>query len=84
MGLEIGLKLSDGGSAASTSSATGEFEASFESGSSMVSTGRDTGILSGNATWHSIAWKGERIQQHILVNNDVPSDSQLLPWCPVT
>ena len=49
--------------------------ASFESGHQWFR--RDViPELSGNTTWHSIVWKGERIQQHILVNN-VPSDSQV-------
>ena len=53
----------------------GEFEASFEPGHQWFR--RDViPALSGNATWHSIAWKGERIQQHILVNN-VPSGSRI-------
>ena len=56
-------------------SSTDEFEASFESGHQWFR--RDViPELSGNTTWHSIVWKGERIQQHILVNN-VPSDSQV-------
>ena len=54
---------------------TGEFEASFESGHQWFR--RDVvPELSGNTTWNSIAWKGERIQQHILVNS-VPSNSQI-------
>ena len=53
----------------------GEFEASFESGSQWFR--QDViPILSGNTTWHSIAWKGERIQQHLLVNN-VLQDSRV-------
>ena len=53
----------------------GEFEASFESGHQWFR--RDViPKLSGTATWQSIAWKGERIQQHILVNN-VPSGSRI-------
>ena len=54
---------------------TGDFEASFESGHQWF---RREVIpeLSGNTTWNSIAWKGERIQQHILVK-DVPSNSQI-------
>ena len=42
----------------------------------MVPAGRDTGILSGNTTWHSVAWKGERIHRHILVNG-VPQGSRV-------
>ena len=54
---------------------TGDFEASFESGQQWFR--RDVvPELSGNTTWNSISWKGERIQQHILVNN-VPSNSQV-------
>ena len=54
---------------------TGEFEASFESEHQWFR--RDViPELSGSTTWNSIAWKGERIQQHILVNN-VPSNSQI-------
>ena len=54
---------------------TGEFEVSFESGHQWF---RRHVIpqLSGTTTWNSIAWKGERIQQHILVNN-VPSNSRI-------
>ena len=53
----------------------GAFEASFESGHQWFQ--RDViPELSGNTTWNSVAWKGERIQQHILVSN-VPSDSRI-------
>ena len=54
---------------------TGDFEASFESGHQWF---RQEVMpeLSGNTKWNSIAWRGERIQQHILVNN-VPSNSQI-------
>ena len=53
----------------------GVFEASFESGSQWFR--RDViPALSGNTTWHSVAWKGERIQQHILVNG-VPQGSRV-------
>ena len=60
---------------ASVTFTTPEFEASFESGHHWFQ--RDViPALSGNTTWHSIAWKGERIQQHILVSN-VPSNSRI-------
>ncbi len=56
-------------------SCLGELEASFESGSQWFR--RDVlPELSGITTWNSIAWKGERIQQHILVKH-VPSNSRI-------
>ena len=58
-----------------TSPSLGNLEASFESGHQWFR--RDVlPELSGNTTWNSIAWKGERIQQHILVK-DVPSNNRI-------
>ena len=61
--------------AGTESTPAGEFEASFEPGHQWFR--RDVvPELSGNTTWNGIAWKGERIQQHILVK-DVPSNSRI-------
>ena len=53
----------------------GEFIASFESGLQWYQRDVPPG-LSGTTEWNSVAWRGERIQQHILVKN-VPSGSRI-------
>ena len=50
----------------------GEFAASFESGLQWFQRGV-LPTLSGNAQWNPVAWKGERIQQHILVEGVPPN-----------
>ena len=74
-GMLKGAPAGHRGPATVPSANAGEFAASFASGSQWFR--RDViPILSGKTTWSSVAWKGERIQQHILVNN-VPSNSRI-------
>ena len=63
------------GGATAESTSAGKLVASFESGFQWFR--RDViPELSDVTTWSSVTWKGERIQQHILVK-DVPSNSQI-------